>query len=104
MAQACHAYAPADLGVDLVIEEMRRFQRRRGQHCLPSKPESEMSDEWRFAVRPGRNGVGGFIAWCARTDALGGGPLDVDGGLAVHFQFGATAEEALSQLRAEVYN
>jgi hypothetical protein len=59
--------------------------------------------EWRFKVRPTRYGQE-WLAWCAKTDNLGDGPLSVDFGLDCHFEFGSTAEDALSKLKREVLN
>lgn len=56
---------------------------------------------WRFAVRACRNGAG-FIAWCAKSDDLANGPLEVDATEEVHFEFGPTADEALGRLKRSV--
>jgi hypothetical protein len=55
---------------------------------------------WNFKVRPARGG--GFLAWCARADNLGDGPMDIAAHEEVHFEFGTTADEAMAKLRAEV--
>lgn len=58
--------------------------------------------EWQFRVRRCRNGLPGFVAWCARTHDLGNGPLDVSAAEETHFEYGPTAEEALGKLKREV--
>lgn len=59
---------------------------------------------WHFKARPSRTIKGEFIAWCAKTEELGDGPLDVAFDLEVHFEFGSSEDEALSKLRKEVLN
>jgi hypothetical protein len=51
-----------------------------------------------------RNKPSEFIAWCAKTEDLGNGPLEVDFAHECHFEFGATADEALAKLKAQVFN
>lgn len=58
---------------------------------------------WFFEVRPTRNVVG-YIAWCAKTNKLGDGPLDVAFNEEVHFAFGSTAQAALGELKREVFS
>ena len=62
-----------------------------------------MSKPWCFKVKQ-MAGSRDFVAWCAQTPDLGNSPLEVDLSLDVRFAFGATANEALSKVRAEVLN
>jgi hypothetical protein len=57
--------------------------------------------EWRFKARKTRDDRE-WLAWCAKTDDLGDGPLLVDLSLDCHFEFGSTEEDALSKLKREV--
>lgn len=59
---------------------------------------------WHFKVRPSRTRPGEFVAWCAKTEDLGDGPLDIDPSEDVYFEFGKSADEAMTKLRAEVLN
>jgi hypothetical protein len=74
---------------------------QRGSKAFPPEPS-----EWRFKVKRSKFDAliprHQFIAWCAKTDELGDGPMDVDFSLEVHFEFGATAEDALRKLKQEV--
>jgi len=59
-----------------------------------------VTGEWRFkARRTSAVSGGGWMAWCAKTDDLKNGPLEIDDSIEVHFEFGATEEEALSKLK-----
>lgn len=61
----------------------------------------DQAGEWFFRARPSRKG-GAAMAWCAKTSALGDGPLDIDPSTEVHFDFAGTPREALRKLKAEV--
>jgi hypothetical protein len=56
---------------------------------------------WYFRVRRCRQSAG-FIAWCAKSEHLGDGPMDVPSNMECHFEFAATAEGALTRLQAEI--
>lgn len=58
---------------------------------------------WWFTARPCTR-TAGWLSWCAKTPRLGSGPMDVDPSQDVHFEFAATAGEALRKLKAEVLN
>jgi hypothetical protein len=58
---------------------------------------------WFFKVRECTHSEQ-FIAWCAKTAYLGNSPMDIPAHEEVHFDFGATPEEALSKLKREVLN
>lgn len=61
--------------------------------------------DWRFAVRKTIRGIPShaWIAWCAKgIDDLGGGPLDIPLDVEVYSQFGASRDEAVAKLKAEV--
>ena len=45
---------------------------------------------------------GDFIAWCARTPALGSNPLEVGGGRPALYAWGASKEDAIAKLCREV--
>lgn len=61
----------------------------------------EQAGTWRFAVvetdLPNQ-----FIAWCAQSDDLGNGPLDIPFDIDVHFEFASSEDEAIRKLKAEV--
>jgi hypothetical protein len=60
--------------------------------------------EWHFKVKRTRSGSPlPFLAWCAKTPMLGNSPLDMDfTEREVYFEFGETADEALTKLKKEV--
>lgn len=62
---------------------------------------TEQIGDWHFKARPARL-HSGFLAWCAKTPALGDGPLDVDRDCDVYASFGDTAEAAIAALKREV--
>ena len=55
---------------------------------------------WYYKVKPTL--AGPFVAWCAQTEVLGDGPLQVDPREVVFFRYGPTPEHALAQLKLEV--
>lgn len=63
----------------------------------------ERAGEWYFTSRPCLV-MEGFLAWCAKSPDLGENPLDPSPELDVHFEFGATAEEAIGKLKRKIFN
>lgn len=60
------------------------------------------TDDWRFTAKPGKGS--GFTAWCAKSEYLGNSPLDLPFDMEVYFEFGNTAEEAISKLKRKILN
>lgn len=57
------------------------------------------SGQWQVATRVGRGGV--ILGWAKPGEIVGTGPLD-EPGEPVHFEFGATRDEVVGKLLAEV--
>lgn len=61
----------------------------------------EQVGEWWFKCVKSPKG-GGYMAWCAKSPDLGDSPLSPAANVEVHFEFGATENETLRKLKAEV--
>lgn len=66
------------------------------------REQFQPTNEWQFTAKPGKDG--GFIAWCAKCEYLGNGPLEIPLDVEVYFEFGETAEEAIAKLKRGVLN
>lgn len=56
--------------------------------------------DWSFAVRPCRNNVLGYLAWCKRGEITASGPMFESGD--VRFEFADTPDPAIAKLMREV--
>jgi hypothetical protein len=59
--------------------------------------------DWNFKVKQAQDGT--WLAWAARVDDLGDGPLDMKAlppTIEVHYEFGANAEAALQNLKRSI--
>jgi hypothetical protein len=59
-------------------------------------------NDWFYRARPARNGIPGYIAWCAKVPELGDSPLDIAIGIEVHCAFADTLEEAIAKMWREM--
>lgn len=68
------------------------------------QPERFQVGNWHFAVRPRLpHSNAGYLAWCAKNHAdTGDHPLDIPAEVEVHRAFGATRDEAVEKLKAEL--